>query len=63
MHASVAVAFELSGRLGVIMGLFIPDEVLTPMTEEPARRRERDGGAPAGDSESSFELLLKAKQE
>jgi RNA polymerase sigma factor (sigma-70 family) len=54
--------FELSGRLGVIMGPFIPNEVLTPMAEEPARPSERDGAAPAGDSESSFELLLKAKQ-
>src|SRR5262245_47359719 len=54
--------FELSGRVGVIMGPFIPDEVLTPMTDDPTRRRDLGGGAPAGDSESSFELLLKAKQ-
>src|SRR5262245_53657626 len=58
----MATAFELFGRLGAIMAPFIPDEVLAPMTDEPARRRELDGGAPAGDSESSFELLLKAKQ-
>lgn len=58
----MATAFELSGRLGVIMGPFIPNEVLTPMAEEPAWPSERDRGAPAGDSESSFELLLKAKQ-
>jgi RNA polymerase sigma-70 factor (ECF subfamily) len=44
------------------MGPFIPDEVLAPMTEEAARRPEPDIGTPTGDPESSFELLLKAKQ-
>ena len=34
------------------MGPFIPNEVLTPMAEEPARRRELNSGAPAGDSDA-----------
>lgn len=55
---------EPFGRLGVMIGPFIPHAVLPPMTEEPGRRPESDSGAPAGaDSESTYELLLRAKQD
>jgi RNA polymerase sigma-70 factor, ECF subfamily len=46
-----------------MIGPFISNAVLPPMTEEPGRRPESDSGAPAGaDSESTYEILLRAKE-
>jgi hypothetical protein len=60
-HRSMEVALELSRRLAVVIEPSIADELVTLMAEAP-RRSERDRSAPAGDSESWFELLLKAKR-
>ena len=62
MSRSLASVCQLPGGLGVMIEPFTAEAVLPPMTELPDPCPAPEPGSPGQDPESSFALLLRAKQ-